>query len=301
MCSRRLMALGLLLGGLWLAAGGLAAPVRAEAVQLRHEGRTLNAELALPAGATIRNGIVVLVHGTLMHGRMEIMAALQNQLAARGVASLAITLSLGIDDRRGPYDCAVPHRHTLDATAAEIGAWTRWAQAQGATRVDLAGHSRGGAQAAYAVAGQATGDVRRLILIAPTTFDPDVIAAGYEKAHGTPLAPQLAEATRRMTAPDAPWDPMGFLYCRDAQVAPLTFVDTYTSAERHDTPTLLGGMTLPTLVVIAGNDEIVPDLARRVAPVPGKVRVQAIDGADHFFRDLYGEDLADAVAAFVKS
>jgi pimeloyl-ACP methyl ester carboxylesterase len=221
-------------------------------------------------------------------------------LAERGVGSLAITLSLGIDDRRGPYDCATPHRHMLDDTAREIGAWTRWAKARGAARVDLAGHSRGGAQAAYAVATGATTDVRRLVLIAPTTFDAGEVVTGYEKTFGLPLAPLLAGATGLVATPGAVLRPIGFLYCRDAAVAPRTFLDTYTVPERHDTPSLLARITLPTLVVIAGNDEVVRHLDRRMQAVPGRVRVMTVDGADHQFRDLYGEDLADAVAAFVK-
>lgn len=283
-----------------LVAPGLSAPVQAEAVQLQHNGRTLNADLALPPDGNIRNGVVVLVHGTLMHGRMEIMAALQKGLAERGVGSLAVTLSLGLDDRRGPYDCATPHRYMLDETAREIGAWTRWAKDRGAARVDLAGHSRGGAQAAYALAKAATSDVRRLVLIAPTTFDAGEVVTGYERNFGLPLAPLLAGAMGLVATPDALLRPVGFLYCRDTAVAPRTFLDTYTGSERHDTPTLLPHIGAPTLVVVAGKDDVVRDLDRRVQAVPGRIRVVSVDGADHQFRDLYGEDLADAVAAFVK-
>ncbi|HEX2888462.1 hypothetical protein [Vineibacter terrae] len=272
---------------------------RAEPVQIRHDGRTLNADLTVPQGGDVRDGLVVLVHGTLMHGRMEIMAALQKALAERGVGSLAITLSLGIDDRRGPYDCATPHRHMLDATAGEIGAWTRWARERGAARVDLAGHSRGGAQAAYAAATGAVPDIRRLLLIAPATFDAAAVATGYEKTFGLPLAPLLAGAAGFAATPDALLRPIGFLSCRDAAVAPRTFIDTYTVPERHDTPTLLARVSQPALVVVAGNDEVVRGLDR-VQAVPGRVRVVNVDGADHQFRDLYGDDLADAVAAFVK-
>ena len=283
-----------------LAVAGLALPARAEEVQLRHEGRTLNADLTLPAGGTIGDGLVILVHGTLMHGRMEIMAALQRDLATHGIASLALTLSLGLDDRRGPYDCATPHRHTLDATAAEIGAWVQWAKERGASRIDLAGHSRGGTQAAYALATGAARDVRRLVLIAPTTFDAGDVVAGYERTFGIPLAPLLADARGLAATPRALLHGVGFLHCRDATVAPRAFIDAYTGAERHDTPALLPRIAAPALIVIAGNDDVVRGLDRRVQPAPAHVRVLTIDGADHQFRDLYGEDLADAMAVFVK-
>jgi alpha-beta hydrolase superfamily lysophospholipase len=295
----RLAAVTLITALAW-AAVGPPTPARAEAVQLRHDGRTLNADLALPPGGSVAGGLVILVHGTLMHGRMEIMAALQRDLAARGVASLAITLSLGLDDRRGPYDCATPHRHTLDQVVGEIGAWADWARQHGAAHVDLAGHSRGGAQVAHAMASGAARDIRRVVLIAPTTFDAGEVASGYEKTFGAPLAPVLEGAARLTAIPNEMLWPVGFLYCRDTAVAPRTFLDTYTSPERHDSPSLLPRIAAPTLVVIAGNDEIVRGLERRVQPAADKSRVVAIDGADHFFRDLYGEDLAEAVANFVR-
>jgi len=277
-----------------------ALPVCAEPVQLQHDGRTLNADLTLPSGGDIRSGVVILVHGTLMHGRMEIMAALQKGLTERGVGSLAVTLSLGLDDRRGPYDCATPHRYTLDDVAREIGVWTQWAKARGAARVDLAGHSRGGAQVAYALANGAASGVRRVVLMAPTIFDPGEIATGYEKAFGIPLPVLLASAMAVRAAPDALLRPVGFLYCRDTAVAPRTFVDTYTVPERHDTPTLLPRIDAPTLVVVAGNDDVVRGLDRRLPPASGRLRIVTIDGADHQFRDLYGDDLAEAVATFIK-
>lgn len=276
-----------------------APPAHAEAVQIKHDGRTLNADLALPSGGDISGGLVVLVHGTLMHGRMEIMAALQKGLAERGVGSLAITLSLGLDDRRGPYDCATPHRSMLDDTAREIGAWTQWAEERGATRVDLAGHSRGGAQVAYALTVGAAAGVRRAVLIAPAAAEPGDIVTGYEKAYGIPLAALLAGAMARSATPDALLRPVGFLTCRDAAVAPRTFLDTYTGLDRHDTPTLLPRIDTPTLVVIAGNDEVVRGLDRRLPPASGRLRIVTVDGADHQFRDLYGDDLAEAIGAFV--
>jgi pimeloyl-ACP methyl ester carboxylesterase len=50
------------------------------------------------------------------------------------------------------------------------------------------------------------------------------------------------------------------------------------------------------LVIVAGNDEVVPDLARRL---PSSVKPVVIDGADHFFHDLYGEEAAEVTAKFL--
>jgi len=42
----------------------------------------------------------------------------------------------------------------------------------------------------------------------------------------------------------------------------------------------------------------VPDLAKKL---PSDVKPVVIDGASHFFLDLYGEEAADAVAKFIQS
>ena len=57
------------------------------------------------------------------------------------------------------------------------------------------------------------------------------------------------------------------------------------------------GSASRTLVIVAGKDEVVPDLA---AKLPSDVKPVVIDGASHFFLDLYGEEAADAIAKFVQ-
>jgi alpha/beta superfamily hydrolase len=56
------------------------------------------------------------------------------------------------------------------------------------------------------------------------------------------------------------------------------------------------------LVVVAGNDEAVVGLDKRIAPLVDGRRVQmkVVDGADHFFRDLFADDAVEAVDAFLK-
>src|SRR5262245_57576967 len=78
---------------------------RAEEVRTRLRGTTLNGELTLTAGKQLEDGVTLIVHGSLAHDKMELIAALQKLMAARGVSTLAINLSLGINDRHGFFDC----------------------------------------------------------------------------------------------------------------------------------------------------------------------------------------------------
>ena len=64
-------------------------------------GLTLDGVLNLAHRRRLSDGVVVMTHGTFAHNRMRLMTDLQHLLGARGLSTLAITLSLGVDRRRG--------------------------------------------------------------------------------------------------------------------------------------------------------------------------------------------------------
>jgi dienelactone hydrolase len=137
----------------------------AEPVQIKPSLTRLNANLELPPGKTVGDGVVVIVHGMLSWYGQETVAALQKNLKAHGIGSLAITLSLGVDDRRGPRNCDVTHDYALAGAQREVSRWMDWLSGQKAKSVDLLGFSRGGAQVA-AIAPQLP-NVRKVVLMAP--------------------------------------------------------------------------------------------------------------------------------------
>ncbi len=110
-------------------------------VGLQQEALTLNGNLEKagnwPAGPTI-----LVTHGTLSHNKSELITALQELFLENGVSTLAINLSLGLNDRHGPYDCATSHAHKHEDAVKEIGAWLGWLKKQGVNQVVLLGHSR---------------------------------------------------------------------------------------------------------------------------------------------------------------
>ena len=172
----------------------LVGTARAEEVTLEHGGLALNGNLALAEGRTLADGVLLITHGTLAHNAMEIIETLQDLLQEGGINSLAITLSLGLDDRHGMYDCATPHRHRHEDAVAELGAWVAWLEAQGAGDIVLVGHSRGGNQTAWHAAQGATSKVKGVVLIAPMTRQAGQGAPAYRKRFDRDLGPVLAEA-----------------------------------------------------------------------------------------------------------
>jgi pimeloyl-ACP methyl ester carboxylesterase len=263
------------------------AVVHAEPVQIKPSLLRLNGNLELPPDRTPADGVALILHGMLSHHRQDTIAALQKNLRERGIGSLAITLSLGVDDRQGPRTCDVLHDYALAGARRELGLWIAWLNARGAPTVDLVGFARGGAQIAALAADLPS--VRKVVLLAPAFTTTGDQADAYQRAFGQALQPHL-DAARSQPLQQRTVD---FLLCKQAPVLGATFLDGYTELPPH----LAASIGKPTLVVIAGKDEVVPDLAGRL---PAGVRRVTIDDAGHFFPDRQGEATADAIAKFLK-
>ena len=283
--------------------------VRAEPVAQEYLGLDVGGNLELAPGKSLAaDGAVLIVHGSAAHHRMETIVALQGNLKTRGINSLAITLSLGLQKRSGMFDCKLEHDHRHADASDEIIAWVEWLQKKGARRVYLLGHSRGGAQAALAVVERADIGVRSLIAAAPLYQTDAAINARYTSGFGTPLLPLLTKARKLVEAGegDTLMEVPGFLHCKPAKVTAAAFHDYYAPDPQHDVLKLLGEITIPSLTIVAGADEVVPALAGALAEakssqrLPESAAVATIEGADHFFRDLFGDELADRVAEFVR-
>ncbi|WP_299442099.1 alpha/beta fold hydrolase [uncultured Rhodospira sp.] len=278
----------------------LAGPANADEVTLDYGGLTLNAEHTVPDGNGAADPTVVLVHGTLAHNRMETIESIQQALAERAINSLAINLSLGIDNRHGSYDCAQTHRHKHTDAVGEIGAWVGWLKNQGVSNVTLLGHSRGGNQVAWYAAEHDDPAVTGVVLVAPALWNAEAFAEQYEASTGTPLAEVLETAADK--EPDALMTLDRFLYCDDAEVAVGTVLDYYGDDPRRDTPTLLSDIEEPTVVVVGTADDVVPGLVGSMSQMAGdNVMVTVVQGATHYFRDLYVEDIADAVESVMEN
>ncbi len=281
---------------------GLSSAAVAGVVTLPHNGMTLNANLERAGSSWPSGPVVLMIHGTLAHRGMEIMAGLQSMFAERGISSLAINLSLGLDNRAAAmYDCATPHTHRHTDAVDEIGAWLGWLKGQGAGHIALLGHSRGGNQVARFAAADDDPAVIAVFLVAPQTWDADQTAQDYKNQYRTDLYPLLAKAEQMVAdgKGDEFMEGMGFLHCEDTRVTADAFLSYYAPDANLDTPHLIPQIRAPVTVFAGSEDTVDAGLIGEVRPLADSdhVRLVVIDGADHFFRDLYSEEVADVVAS----
>lgn len=283
----------------------VASQASADEVKLEYRGLSLNANLQMAEGNDWTTPFVLMTHGTLAHNRMEIIHTFQDLLTAAGYNTLAINLSLSLDDRHGTYQCPQLHRHRHTDALDEIGVWLDWLVARGADDVFLFGHSRGGNQTAWFVAERDRPAVAGVVLVAPGTWSGPAAAGAYAARHGTSLAEVLQRAERMVQAGEGglPLENVGFIYCEKTRVTADAFLDYYVPDPRRHTPFLLPMIPKPVLVVYGTEDRVIANAQGEVEPLAatGAVQLAIIDGADHFFRDLFAEEAVEAIADFIGS
>ena len=265
-----------------------------------HNGLTLDGVLNVADRCRLSDGVVLMTHGTFAHNRMRLMTDLQHLLGARGISTLAITLSLGVDRRLGPYDIKHPHHHRHTDSLDEIGAWLSWLREAEAENIVLLGHSRGGNQTAWYAAERLTrDDVKAIVLIAPMTWSDQSAQGFYKQHHGIDLGPIL-ERARSLTS-DEMLENVPFLFYPEATTSASSYLSYHDAEKRLDTPRLMSKIQQPLLVIAAEKDEIDDGLPRKVAALEDpSLKLVVIPGANHFFKGPYAIEAADAVSEFIE-
>lgn len=288
---------------MWLLLFLFSGSLYATEVARTEQGRQLVANLELAAGKHLSDGVVLMTHGTLAHGQMEIMSSLQELLKENGINSLSINLSLGLDNRHGMYDCSVPHTHKHQDAMQEIDGWLNWLKSKQAGPVVLLGHSRGGNQTAWYASEHPNAAFEKVVLIAPAVWSESKDIKGYKQRYKKTLAPLLSKAQSLLKQGKGSqmMPHTDFIYCADASVSAEAFVSYYQPDVRMHSPNLLNKIKQPVMVFAGSEDKVVKGLIEAVQPLADgkKIQLMVIDGADHFFRDLYAEEITEAMIEFM--
>ncbi len=278
--------------------------LHAEEVTLPFNGITLNANLEIADDKKISDGVVLIMHSFLAHNRMEIIKASQEAFLENDQNSLAINLSLGIDNRHGNYDCFVPIRFKLSDAFAELDAWISWLSTQGVRKIVLMGHSISSNQLLNYVVKRNNPSVTGLVLLAPNTRGTASSPIRYKESYGADLSEVLERANSLIAdgKKDELMKEIDFGFCPKTSVSADAFVAFYQKEKEFWNAHLyLPQVKVPVLIVAASNDEHQPNIDKLIKPYVDDKRVflTIIEGSGHFFRDLNIEDAVEKAVEFV--
>jgi len=237
--------------------------------------------------------IYLIVHGTWAHYGMEIIDSLQNLLEERDQSSLAITLSLGLSDRSGFMQCDNPVYATQDMAVEEIQLWVDTLRKRGFEHITIIGHSRGSSQVAM-YENRHPGNVRALVLLAPSVFRKELVSARYNNRSDVRLEDVLNLARSSKARLIGPYP---LVTCDSVLAPPNTFLSYYGNRVKKNTPALVMASTVPVHIIQGSEDVIVQwtDQHIHMAENNPRVLINIVDGAGHFFRDLYLDDVVDLI------
>ncbi|MGB5568055.1 MAG: alpha/beta hydrolase [Sedimenticolaceae bacterium] len=284
-------------------AGFMTTVASAEEVQIRHAGKTLNANLEVADGKTLSDGVIVIVHALMQHYDTEIIRGLQDRFKDAGRNSLAMTLSMGIDDRRGSFECTTPLRFLFQDAVDEGLAWLAWLKTQGGGPVVMLGHSSGANQALKLTVEHYDPQISALVLLSPMTMGIERQRDAYKMRYREDLDKVTAQAKALIAQGKA--DQLmrvDALTCPQAEVTPATLLDFYGGEPLYADPTThLSRVAVPMFIIAGSADERQPNVAAFLERYVDNrmVFLYTVESAGHFFRDLNLDEVAEEAIAFL--
>ncbi len=280
-------------------------PCHANEIKIQHHGMTVNAKLLMAKGKDYRDGMVLIMHGFLGHNQMEIVEAAQQSLLDIGRSSLAINLSLSIDNRYGFFVFFFDHRHVLDDALNEIQTWVDYLKSKGVNKIVLMSHSFGANQLVVYASERPDPAITHLVFLAPNTSG--TFREGYEHRYGKNFDSALDQANEliKQGKGEQLMEYTDFLSCPQAHVTPNSFVSYYSAKQidrYYSFPQFLSSVDIPLLITTGTADERQPDIAKHVRPyIDGKkIYLGVIEGAGHFFEDFNIQQAMKSVLSFLQ-
>ena len=260
------------------------------------DGTTLNANLY----DNLQNdSVYMLVHGTRGFKTMEIIRSLEQKILLNGHDVLSINLSYGVNNRNdGFLSCDIEHIHNEHKSVREIISWYQYLLSKNYKKITFVGHSRGGFNIVQASEIINNKDIE-LHLLAPIVDTYKGTRDYYMSEHNLPYD-QIIQSNDEYIISDR-YPAINFLFCENARVSSSTFRSYLDFTEnRSKYPftfnilKLLNKSNIKISIYSGTADEILLDSYKMFESIDkGNITHYIIEGGDHFFRDIYLDDVID--------
>jgi hypothetical protein len=281
--------------------------ISAEPVEIKYNSIVLNGFYSSQSEKS--KSIAIILHGTRGHQNLELMTSLRDSLLSNGVDSLTINLSYGINNRINDFlSCDIEHEHKQSDSQDEINLWYEYIKKIGYEKIYLIGHSRGGLDIINfyeSLDSKYQKPINSMFLLAPISETWKSSVDRYKENYNIDLNDLINKKIKKLK--------VNFLGCEDATVYSDSFLDYYLLDDESRFPDsdrkrfFNNGLKLHLLntlgkvyVITASEDTVVPNTYGIVKDVTTKdkeknIELHQVDGADHFFRDFYFDDLVEII------
>ena len=246
--------------------------------------------------------IFLILHGTRGYKGMEIISSLSERLYEEGHDTLSINLSYGINNREDTFlPCDIKHQHNEYESISEIITWYNYLLLKGYKEINFIGHSRGAFNIVQSLALLGNENKVNSYLLAPVLDTYEGTKTYYENELNIPYD-SIINSNEFFFISDK-YSNINFLFCQDVIVSSETFKSYLDfSKKENQYPYTFGILDLlddidSQITIISGtDDEILLDSYKRFANInKDNIKFVAIEGGDHFFRDLYLDEVIDII------
>ena len=248
---------------------------------------------------------VCLVHGT---GGNFYGSTLFDELASRVIEWGCAVLRINTRGHDGISTGATAHGgrrlgaacEVVDDCRHDLAAWVDWLKQRSGPRIGLIGHSLGAVKCLYALAHEPALCVKGIVAISPPRLSYSWFCTSPE---GPPFLETYGNAQRQVEA----GNPGALIEVKLPLAIAITaagYVEKYGPDERYNFLHFARSVPCPTLITFGGV-EVENNMAFRGAPEAaraldraGRIAVETIAGADHFYSGVRG-DLIGRIEAWL--
>ena len=278
-------------------------PAAGREVKIDYRGFELIGELEIVPGKSLqKQGVFLILHDVMSHLDGQPVAELRSSLLAQGFNVLAVNLSLGLDGRKGRFDCAVEQDHRFTYALPEIHAWVKWLQSRKTSKITLLGVGLGGNQMALYGTKTTQKEVRSLILLGPRQSLEQLARLQYQQQYGKALADILFDAQAQISSLSGGTllEKTGFFDCQQARVSARSFLSYYGENTDFSLSKLIAVLKKPILVIAgeSGDDSANLLAAMQQSSARPNLRLEIIETADARFGGAFLKRVVERIKVF---
>jgi len=247
------------------------------------------------------NTVAISIHGTRGFKTMEIISVLSENLLDLNVDTIAPNISYGINDRGNEFlSCDIKHLHNRHENINEIIRWFLFAVERDYNNIILIGHSRGGQDIMHAyekilkIYPSESEKISSIVLLAPLTDNLEDINNSLEESNNMTINALLEKDKDKLIK-------INFLSCPNTTVKVSSFLSYYNISPHEQITQMLKDIKINTYVFTASEDVFVPKTHSKISNIINEnIKLIQIDGSDHFFRDLFLDEVIENLANFIE-